>query len=106
MAAGGRRRGGKLRCLVTGGSGFLGRHLVAQLAASGQYDVTVFDIRAVEDGSAPEGVVYAVGDLRSAEEVDRACAGAVPRLQHLCAGPLAAPHSALGGSHRAAAQLH
>ena len=60
------------RCLVTGGSGFLGRHLVSQLVESGRYEVTVFDIRAVEG---EERVSYIVGDLRSAAEVEAACQG-------------------------------
>jgi nucleoside-diphosphate-sugar epimerase len=60
------------RCLVTGGSGFLGRHLVNQLVESGRYEVTVFDIRAVEG---EERVAYIVGDLRSTAEVEAACKG-------------------------------
>lgn len=32
-------------CLVVGGSGFLGRHLVRELKERGAQDVTVFDIR-------------------------------------------------------------
>jgi nucleoside-diphosphate-sugar epimerase len=35
----------KTNALVTGGSGFLGQHLVQQLVDSGKWDVTVFDIR-------------------------------------------------------------
>jgi nucleoside-diphosphate-sugar epimerase len=77
------RRSSKQRCLVTGGSGFLGRHLVQQLADSGKYDVTVFDIRKPEEG-AREDVTYIVGDLRKQEEVDKACAGGPARLTWLC----------------------
>ena len=36
---------GKTKCLVTGGAGFLGQHLVTQLVESGNWDVVVFDIR-------------------------------------------------------------
>lgn len=121
--------GEKKRCLVTGGSGFLGRHLVEQvrwpaglqgcwaaaaaasclacsctaaaraaawpllqhdpartltcactatppthlqLLDSGRYDVTVFDIRAVEG---EDRARYIVGDLRDAAQVADACSG-------------------------------
>lgn len=60
------------RCLVTGGAGFLGRHLVGQLLDSGRWDVTVFDVRALEG---EERVQYIVGDLRDAEQVAQACKG-------------------------------
>jgi sterol-4alpha-carboxylate 3-dehydrogenase (decarboxylating) len=75
------RRGSKQRCLVTGGSGFLGRHLVEQLADSGKYDVTVFDIRKPAEG-ARDDVTYIIGDLRKQEEVDKACAGGAAPLPH------------------------
>ena len=65
------------RCLVTGGSGFLGRHLVDQLVESGRYEVTVFDIRAVEG---EERVTYIVGDLRDAAQVAAACKGELELL--------------------------
>ena len=35
----------KQTALVTGGSGFLGKHLVEQLLKTGDYTVVVFDIR-------------------------------------------------------------
>jgi len=60
------------RCLVTGGAGFLGRHLVGQLLDNGRWDVTVFDVRALEG---EERVQYIVGDLRDAEQVAQACKG-------------------------------
>lgn len=62
----------KRRCLVTGGSGFVGRHLVSQLLDSGRWDVTVFDVRAVEG---EERAKYIVGDLRNAQQVADACQG-------------------------------
>jgi nucleoside-diphosphate-sugar epimerase len=64
---------GKKRCLVTGGSGFLGRHLVQKLLATGQYDVVVFDIR----DSGAEQATTIVGDLRDYKQVEAAVAGAV-----------------------------
>lgn len=64
----------KTRCLVTGGNGFLGRHLVAALLASGRYDVSVLDIRAPTDEE--PGVTYIVGDLTKPDDVDAAVKGA------------------------------
>jgi hypothetical protein len=72
-----RKPAGKRRCLVTGGAGFLGRHLVSQLLASGRWEVTVFDVRSLEgesDGKA--GAKYIVGDLRDPQQVADAVQGA------------------------------
>ncbi len=77
----------KRRCLVTGGSGFLGRHLVQQLLDSGRWDVTVFDIRPLEG---EERATCVVGDLRKRSDVEAAVQGEPPgtcRLQrHVCRG--------------------
>ena len=64
----------KIKCLVTGGAGFLGRHIVRQLVESNEYEVSVFDIRALE-GAGFEKVVTFVGDLRKPEDVERAVDG-------------------------------
>ena len=64
-------RSQKLHCLVTGGSGFLGKHLVQQLLDTGKCDVTVFDIRDAGDAR----VTGVIGDLRKAEDVNKACQG-------------------------------
>ena len=59
-------------CLVIGGSGFLGQHLVRQLLESGEWEVTVFDVR----GGADERARIVVGDLRDQQQVIDACKGA------------------------------
>ena len=66
-------RSKKSACLVTGGSGFLGQHLVRQLADSGRYDVTVFDLRL--PATQLPGVTYVAGDLTDASQVAAACRG-------------------------------
>jgi NAD(P)-dependent dehydrogenase (short-subunit alcohol dehydrogenase family) len=61
--------------LVTGGCGFLGRHLVEQLVSGGTYSVRVFDLRAPKEGEGLPGVEYVAGDLRRSEDVAAACQG-------------------------------
>ncbi|KAG2499075.1 hypothetical protein HYH03_003258 [Edaphochlamys debaryana] len=60
------------RALVTGGAGFLGRHVVQQLLDSGRYEVTVFDVRPLEQ---PKPHASIVGDLRKPEDVTAAVKG-------------------------------
>mmetsp|Transcript_9870 Transcript_9870/g.21057 ORF Transcript_9870/g.21057 Transcript_9870/m.21057 type:complete len:369 (+) Transcript_9870:542-1648(+) len=69
--AGNEQNSKKMHALVTGGAGFLGRHLVNQLLQSGQYTVTVFDIRDIGN---PQ-VKMIVGDLTKVDQVKDACKG-------------------------------
>lgn len=57
-------------CLVIGGSGFVGQHLVRQLLAAG-YPVRVFDRQALN----PMPAEFIEGDLRDLAAVQRACTG-------------------------------
>jgi len=52
--------------LVTGGNGFIGSHLVNQLAASEQHRVTVFDLYPRLYDALPDGVRYIQGTLGNA----------------------------------------
>jgi nucleoside-diphosphate-sugar epimerase len=58
------------RCLVTGGGGFVGRHLVAALQARGD-QVVVLD----RGGSFGAGVELVAGDIRDGDTVARAARG-------------------------------
>src|SRR5262245_10022602 len=69
--------------LVTGGSGFIGRHLVEQLIARGER-VRVLDLRPLEP--APAGVEQVTGSITDPAAVARAVAGC-ERVFHLAANP-------------------
>lgn len=73
--------------LVTGGSGFIGRHLVQLLCARGER-VRVFDLRlpGPDIRLHGEAVEYIQGDVTDAEAVERAMTGA-DRVYHLAANP-------------------
>jgi UDP-glucose 4-epimerase len=53
--------------LVTGGNGFIGSHLVNQLAASKQHRVTVFDLYPRPYDTIPAGVQFIQGTLSNAD---------------------------------------
>jgi UDP-glucose 4-epimerase len=65
---------------VTGGSGFIGRHAVAQLAGAGA-EVRVVDLQPHPDPS----VDIVIGDLADAAVVDAALDGGVDSIVHLAA---------------------
>jgi UDP-glucose 4-epimerase len=68
------------RVLVTGGSGFIGRHAVASLAAAGA------QVRVVDLTPHPHpGLDVVVGDIGDPEVVDAAFAGGVDSVVHLAA---------------------
>jgi UDP-glucose 4-epimerase len=69
-----------MRILVTGGSGFIGRHVVSQLAEAGD-EVRVVDLRPHQD---PD-VDLVQGDIADAEVLERAFAGGFDAVVHLAA---------------------
>lgn len=69
--------------LVTGGCGFIGRHLVDQLAARGER-VRVLDLRPLD--AAPPGVEQVIGSITDPAAVARAVDGC-DRIFHLAANP-------------------
>jgi UDP-glucose 4-epimerase len=79
-----------MRCLVTGGAGFIGSNLVDALLARGE-EVTVLDDlstgrRENLDGALAAGARLIVGDVRDADTVARAFSAATPEVVfHLAA---------------------
>jgi len=68
------------RILVTGGSGFIGRHVVSDLAAAGA-QVRVVDLMAYPD----PGVELVLGDLVDPDVLEASLAGGVDAVVHLAA---------------------
>ncbi|HET8634753.1 MAG TPA: SDR family NAD(P)-dependent oxidoreductase [Gemmatimonadales bacterium] len=76
-------------CLVTGGAGFIGSHIVRQLLDDGR-QVTVIDNLSTgsRDNLAEvmDRITFIEGDIRSSDECDRACRG-VDTVFHVAALP-------------------
>ncbi len=79
----------KTRCLVTGGAGFIGSHIVERLLREG-YDVTVLDnLSTGERVNVPVSCRFVEGDIMHPEHIEDACldaeyifhAAALPRIQ-------------------------
>ncbi len=68
-------------CMITGGSGMLGRELAFRLATLGR-PVRIFDI--AEPRLLPDGAEFVKGDLRNPADTDPACVG-VSVIYHLAA---------------------
>ena len=75
------------KVLVTGAAGFVGRRVVALLAAAyGQFDgIIAADIRAVPESERLAGVTYRVLDVRDGRAVDAALAEGIEAVVHLAA---------------------
>jgi len=64
-----------MRILITGGTGFLGRHAAIRLQSAGN-DVTILGRnRAIGDSLQKRGIRFVQGDLENASAVDLACRG-------------------------------
>mmetsp|Transcript_19754 Transcript_19754/g.27563 ORF Transcript_19754/g.27563 Transcript_19754/m.27563 type:complete len:396 (-) Transcript_19754:116-1303(-) len=63
------------RYLVTGGSGFLGSHIVEALLERGEPNITAFDIRPSPLFANDPRVKFIQGDLRKKEDLLKACQG-------------------------------
>jgi len=70
--------------LVTGGSGFIGQHLVKALLDRGDH-VRIFDLRAPSLGSV-DNLEFLQGDLADRAALSRAMAGA-RQVYHMAANP-------------------
>ncbi|KAF9159681.1 erg26, C-3 sterol dehydrogenase [Actinomortierella ambigua] len=64
-----------LKCLVTGGNGFLGRWIVADLVKRTDYDITILDIAIPANVVNTHRLTYLAGDITDKEGVQQALKG-------------------------------
>lgn len=74
-----------MKVLVTGGSGNIGRSVVAELSSSG-HEVTIFDVKGPEGPS----VEFVLGSVTEAKAIERAAKG-MDAIVHLAAIPALRP---------------
>src|SRR5260221_77807 len=73
-----------MQVLVTGGAGFIGKHLVASLLEAGNDVVVVDNLRRANRQAVPAGARFVEGDIRNGEVVRDVMAGC-ERVYHLAA---------------------
>ncbi len=84
-----------MKVLVTGGTGFVGRHLCEELHERG-HDVTALS-RSPDDGVLPDGVETVVGDVTAYDSIEAAFEGQDAVVQLVALSPLFEPK---GGNDR------
>ncbi|KAG0204494.1 erg26, C-3 sterol dehydrogenase [Mortierella sp. GBA30] len=75
------------KCLVTGGNGFLGRWIVAELIKRTDYAITILDIFIPANASQTDRIRYIAGDITDADAVRAALKG-----HHICMHVASPPH--------------
>ena len=74
-----------MKIVVTGGSGFIGSHIVEELSKDQKNKIFIFDI-AKPDFNLPKNVKYIDGDISYKTSIDKAVKGATELYD--CAGVL------------------
>lgn len=73
-----------MRCLITGGAGFIGSHLADHLLADGHEVVVLDDLSTGSERNLPPGAVLRRGSVCDPDAVERSMSG-VDRVYHLAA---------------------
>ncbi|KAF9427796.1 erg26, C-3 sterol dehydrogenase [Podila epigama] len=75
------------KCIVTGGNGFLGRWIVAELIKRTDYAITILDIFIPANAENTDRITFVAGDITDKEAVQRAFKG-----HHICLHVASPPH--------------